>query len=153
MPSLTYFSIHTGSTRTFSQLFAKKTGDMPNNAVEMLWSIIVLLIQVYLSALILGTLLNYLVTLLCVYRASIFVFPHTTHTFSAILHNNLCFPLYHCRSSMIQMKKLTRGELKVCDSTCLPKASHPNYMRELCVTTNFNTPRIVIMPCHRVRIF
>jgi len=34
---------------------------MPNNAVEMMWAIVVLLIQVYISALILGTLLNYLV--------------------------------------------------------------------------------------------
>jgi len=43
-------------------------GGMPNNVVEMLWSIIVLLIQVYISALILGTLLNYLVRLrVCVH--------------------------------------------------------------------------------------
>jgi len=34
---------------------------MPNNVAEMVWSITVLAIQVYISALILGTLLNYLV--------------------------------------------------------------------------------------------
>ena len=34
---------------------------MPNNEVEIVWSIMVLFIQVYMSALILGTLLNYLV--------------------------------------------------------------------------------------------
>lgn len=53
---------------------------MPNNAVEMLWSIIVLLIQVYLSALILGTLLNYLVTRVCARaHASMFTFFRLYH--------------------------------------------------------------------------
>jgi len=36
-------------------------GEMPNNEVEIVWSIMVLFIQVYMSALVLGTLLNYLV--------------------------------------------------------------------------------------------
>ena len=45
-------------TSCFTHTF---TGGMPNNAVEMMWAIVVLLIQVYISALILGTLLNYLV--------------------------------------------------------------------------------------------
>ena len=75
---------------TFSCTTRYHAGEMPNNAFEIVWSIMVLVIQVYMSALILGTLLNYLVrtdTILftCVLRVSavslclLLIVPHLSN--------------------------------------------------------------------------
>ncbi len=63
---------------------------MPNNALEIVWTLMVLVIQVYMSALILGTLLNYLVRTVtipftCVLRVSavslwlLLIVPHLSN--------------------------------------------------------------------------
>ena len=133
---------------------------MTNNVPEMLWQTFAFVIQFYIAALTLGTMLNYLVRT-HILRISCYLSPQLTRdlpTTVLMLQYSLCWwsdidairkRKLFVRLDVTQLKTLIRNDWTACDNTWLPRAFHPNYTNELFFTFNFNIERTNRTPCRK----